>query len=58
MRLHNWLIHDTKCSHVSVDLGATFTVVAEALDKERKGKDLSTSLSKVYHMEDELDPCF
>lgn len=43
---------------VSVDLGATFTVVAEALDKERKGKDPSTSLSEVYPMEDELDPCF
>lgn len=43
---------------VSVDLGATVTVVAEALDKERKGKDPSTSLSEVYPMEDELDPCF
>ena len=57
MRLHNELIHDTKRSHVSVDLGDTITVVAEALDKECKRKDPSISLSKVHHMEDELDPC-
>lgn len=45
MRLHSELIHDTKCWHISVDLGATITVVAEALDKECKGKDPSLSLN-------------